>query len=180
MRHPASIMPYGADHRDTPLAAFGDYGVLFAVAYLTVLCLALIPLAVSVVRQRERRIPRALQAPQLARAPRERLIPRALLPAPRERLIPLVLLEPRALAPQARQIPPAPPQIRQRVRRIPRELRIPRALRELQARPPGAIPLPQRVIPLPQRATVGIRRKLPSATMARRRLWLTCPQRRPT
>jgi hypothetical protein len=36
------------------------------------------------------------------------------------------------------------------------------------------------VIPLPQRATVGIRRKLPSATMARRRLWLTCPQRRPT
>jgi hypothetical protein len=174
MRHPASIMPYGADHRNTPLAAFGDYGVLFAVAYLTVLCLALIPLAVSVVRQRERRIPRALQAPQLARAPRERLIPRALLPAPRERLIPLVLLEPRALAPQARQIPPAPPQVRQRERRIPR------ALRELQARPPGAIPLPQRVIPLPQRATVGIRRKLPSATMARRRLWLTCPQRRPT
>jgi hypothetical protein len=48
MRHPASITLYGADHRNTPLAAFEDYGVLFAVAYLTVLCLALIPLAVSV------------------------------------------------------------------------------------------------------------------------------------
>src|SRR5215217_3668850 len=139
-----------------------------------------------------------LLAPQ-ARAPRA-IPPRALLRElptprvrqiqPRERRTPLqVRLRERPVPREQPQIqlqaqPQAPPVCAPRERWTPPQVQ--RERRILAAPAPQALQIPQappRAKPPPRRATVGIKRRLPFVTsprLARRRLRLTSPRKRPT